>query len=107
MGNSESTALKPPTPQGISRLLAQAGFERSNIPSKRRGLAYAGGFQVEEGRLCGDGIIVYWWAPPGTPPTEVRASTKAMLAKFAEQISGAGWHVDVERVRLIVTASFT
>lgn len=99
---------KPPTPQGTSRLLAQAGFKRSERLS-----AYANtaGFRARAGRdtrvAPGTFVRVRWWPDSSYNPSDYREITKqrdGWLAKYAEVLSAGGWAVETKADCLIVTA---
>jgi hypothetical protein len=86
---------KTPTPQGISRLLAAAGFERG--VSKPESQA-ADGYAAIPNRP-GDGIVLVSWWGAGTEHDE-------MLRRYTEAIEGDGYRVlkSDHGAYLIVTA---
>lgn len=92
------TEIKPktPTPSGISRLLAAAGFTRA-IPKLRGG---ASGFGVS--KLAADAVEVRYSSITMGTSNERRLT---QLAKYAEAIEAAGFAVktDTALPRLIVT----
>jgi hypothetical protein len=101
---------KPPTPQGISRLLAKAGFERMTYRKSRvRGMnEHTAGFEVQQNRpdvpSADDGAMVTWWATSFAHDRRVRELDK-MLAEYAAVIERAGYAVKQDGTGwLIVTA---
>jgi hypothetical protein len=94
---------KPPTPQGISALLRKAGFQRYvNSVSE-----YRDGYRVSAGRTRFErGVVVEHVA--FCTSIHMRDTCHAeMLAKYAEGIAAAGWHLGGltrDGRRLIVTA---
>jgi hypothetical protein len=92
---------KPPTPQGISRLLAKAGFERAETIKRgfRRGVVSKAGYHVTA-QMIESAVRVRWW--PLLHHSD--AETHTQLTRYADVISTAGWQVHVERLGLIVTA---
>jgi|SRR5580658_7029559 hypothetical protein len=92
-------ATKTPTPQGISRLLAKAGFERSAVLSQARlHHRYTAGFHVR-----GDGNAVYVGWRNKTPLVS-RSALQAgrdkqtaleMVHQYAEALAALGWPAEV------------
>ena len=94
---------KPPTPQGISRLLAKAGFEKAET---HRGIT-SEGFHVIRYRLQAGVVIVNWW--PASGDEFDRAQHDAMLGSYADTLTEAGFaaYIQDEKGRpdhVIVTA---
>ena len=88
---------KPPTVRGISELLRMAGWERS----ERQIGGFSTGFTAEKslpGSADSAVIVRHRRWSLGPAPDAVRAA----LARYAEAIAGAGWHVDSQDDRLIV-----
>jgi hypothetical protein len=89
-----------PTPQGISRLLKTAGFDRSEVLPRWRGEPdrYTAGFYV---RGDADKAYVNWRpkAPLLTPsPAQAdrdRVTALEMADRYAEAIRAAGWAAEV------------
>jgi hypothetical protein len=115
MGDGLQRAAKPPTAQGISRLLAAAGFERSATLS-RASLhhRHTAGFYV---RGPGSEVHVRWrpqtplLTPSAAQAERNRATARARLAELAEAIRAKGYTVKGPAgdgyPRLIVTAGET
>jgi hypothetical protein len=76
---------KPPYPQGISRLLAKAGFEKAGT---HRGVT-SEGFHVMRYRLQAGVVIVNWWA--ASDAEFDRAQHNAMLSSYADTLTEAGY----------------
>ena len=96
--------VKPPTPQGISRLLAKAGFERSTSSAGRiRGWRnYTEGYSA--GKWDDRGSVAVSYSRGLRPPSEAEPIRLEMLVSYAEVITAAGFAVTEKRGRLIVTA---
>ena len=92
------TSPKPPTPQGISRLLKSAGFTKGVI--KMRG--GCSGFAVEADHFRPGAVRVRhkFWAMGYRTPEQYRE----WQDRYAKTITGAGWSVKAEEYELIVTA---
>lgn len=101
---------KPPTAQGISRLLAKAGFERSVSHTTRiKGWHdWNEGFQVTRGHGSHDGdVIVQLRMDKWARGEAAGARRAAETERYAEAIRAAGYTVTVDEKsvsRLIVTA---
>jgi hypothetical protein len=80
---------KPPTPQAISALLSDAGFERgvSNPPELE-----CAGYAVIPNRPDDGMVLVNWWESPSADRTDEAEHTR-MLARYAEVLEGAGYRV--------------
>ena len=88
---------KIPTPQGISRLLAKAGFERAVI-SIRGGNS---GFQVTACRAREGAVKVrQYYLAGGVPMGHYRDR----LRRYANAIEAAGYGTEMGTYHLIVTA---
>jgi hypothetical protein len=89
-----------PTPQAISRLLARAGFTRSELYPKgpRRGEVRIGGYHVQA--CTGEPAvrITYW-----PLLRSGLAANRAMLVRYAEALPG--YEVEMRRHELIVSSS--
>lgn len=86
---------KPPTPQTISRLLAQAGFRRAVFGRHNGG----SGFRV----MAHDGAVRVghiFWMGAGTPTSRYQIE----LEKYAKAIADAGYQTEITGRDLIVTA---
>jgi hypothetical protein len=103
-----SATGKTPTASGISRLLAKAGFERSE---DKPGGSYDEGFRVSRYRLDGNAVLVNWWADSAeTEPGHARR--REMLDRYEAAITEAGYAVETAKLHrglpyvshLIVTA---
>lgn len=87
---------KPPTPQGISRLLAKAGFERmTDRESQIRGMKeHTAGFEVRQDRpsvpVADAPVMVTWWPSSFAHDRQVRELGK-MLAAYVSVVEGAGY----------------
>ena len=91
------TASKTPTASGISRLLREAGFERS---TSEGGSLRSTGFEVEAGLRAGE-VLVYWHSPL----TRGAASRRPReLAAYAATIASAGSATKIAEYCLVVTA---
>ena len=92
-----------PTASGISRLLAAAGFERSESSATRiKGYRrYSEGYSVAKWDDYGS-VEVTWHRGllPSSEATEIRTRT---LASYIEAINAAGFSVRLQSDRLIVT----
>jgi hypothetical protein len=88
-----------PTPQGISRLLAKAGFTRSELYPKgpRRGEVRIGGFHVAAS-ITEPAVLVRYWPLLGAG----LAANHAMLVRYTEALPG--YEVEMRRHELVVTA---
>jgi hypothetical protein len=88
---------KSPTPQGISALLAKAGFTRAIVKASAAGCA---GFAVTADRSRSDAVRVRYrsWSMVG--PNSRSAERNA---DYAKAIRDAGWTVDTTDYELIVT----
>ena len=95
---------KPPTPQGISRLLAKAGFERAEpTPYRVMGARqYTGGFHVVTDHQ-GSAVRVTWW-PPSHSADDALAKNAEMLLAYGDELAEAGWTVTVKPHKVVVTA---
>jgi hypothetical protein len=95
---------KPPTPQGISRLLAKAGFERAQ---ERSGGFNSEGFHVHR-RMNDRVVLVNWW-PDSSVDTD-RAKHDMTLASYADVLAEAGYGTEIRNTQfgrpdyVIVTA---
>ncbi len=90
---------KQPTPQGISRLLRQAGFSKSAHQGRAKS---SSGYRVSRELVAYEQRVTvrhrhHFWSMLGGDPGPY-------LAKYAETITGAGYEVTIEKYRLIVTA---
>jgi hypothetical protein len=96
-----------PTPQGISRLLASAGYERAtSTPSRVKGLRnWSEGFAVE-GYGHGE-VFVRHVLRSIHPGDRDRAHRLKEEGRYAETITAAGYEVRRSAVRrgLLVTSS--
>lgn len=93
---------KTPTPQGISRLLKDAGFTRSKTEGRS---GRCSGFLVNANRGSEGGVRVrYYSRLTGADRDSIR---RVRLAEYAEAIRAAGWAVGVQGWELIVTAPKT
>ncbi len=88
-----------PSPQGISRLLGAAGFDRSEILSQAQWHhRYTAGFYVQG---AGAEAHVRWRAktalvrPSDAQLDRNRATALEMAGKYAEAIRAAGWPAEV------------
>jgi len=99
-----TTTPKTPTASGISRLLAKAGFERSESSATRiRGWRnHTEGFSVN--KWDDDGAVEVGYNRGLRPPSEAEQIRPGMLADYTETITAAGYAVTEKRGRLIVTA---
>jgi len=90
---------KTPTPQGISRLLAKAGFTRSELYPKgpRRGEVRIGGFHVTAS-ITELAVLVRYWPLLSSG----LADNRATLTRYAEALPG--YEVELRRHELVVTA---
>jgi hypothetical protein len=95
---------KPPTPQGISRLLAKAAFERAEeTPYRVMGVRqYTGGFHVVTDHQ-GSAVRVTWW-PPSHSADDALAKNAEMLLAYGDELAEAGWTVTVKPHKVVVTA---
>ena len=87
---------KTPTASGISRLLATAGFRRS----ERQIGGYSSGYVAEKHNAAEGAVRVRhrFWSMGG-------GDAAPWIAKYAETITAAGWDVKTNvRGELIVTA---
>jgi hypothetical protein len=75
-----------PTPQGVSRLLAKAGFERgvSNPPDQA-----CAGYAVIPNRPDDGIVLVTWWADRDGYP-DIRADRGGWLERYTAVLAGAG-----------------
>lgn len=89
-------APRSPTPQGISRLLADAKFRRATT-----GRSGSSGFVVTKDRSSDRAVRVrhHFWSMGATGEQH-----QAMLDRYAETLTAAGWHVDAGGRELVVTA---
>jgi hypothetical protein len=98
--------MAAPTPQGVSRLLANAGFDRSvTKPSRIKGFQeWYAGYHVTASMLPGHVLVVHRVnSLHRTAPSSVREMTQK-LAAYAEVIAAGGWSVATESGHLTVTA---
>jgi hypothetical protein len=94
---------KPPTASGISRLLAAAGFERSERRQVGADLASTEGFSALKWNDFGTVAVSY---NRGLKlPTEAEQIRPEMFRRYTEVITAAGYSVIERRGRLLVTAS--
>ena len=93
------STVKNPTPQGISRFLGSAGFERSAVLSRASlNHRYTAGFHVR-----GDGRAVYVGWRNKTPlvsrsALQVERDKRTALEKvqqYTEALNAAGWAAEV------------
>jgi len=93
---------KPPTPQGISRLLKSAGFTRC-APADQVGINHAtSGYRVSADLRRNDAVRVVYYSPPAeVPPGNTRLD---FLAAYTKTITEAGWTVETGEYELTVTA---
>lgn len=91
------TTPKPPTPQGISALLAKAGHTRA-VRKMRGGCS---GFVVSADYSHWGAVRVrhHFWSMGARPE-----QAKAKLAAYAKTITDAGWTVEAGEWELTVTA---
>jgi hypothetical protein len=96
-------STKPPTPQGISRLLAKAGFARAEGNSLSTGVS---GYRVMKSPKD-DGFVIVRYEAWSARAGRDGAVSKA-LERYARAIRSAGWIVTRDdhgfTPRLIVTA---
>jgi len=99
-----TTTPKTPTASGISRLLAKAGFEKSESSATRiRGYRRSSeGFIVAQPTAVGEVEVRY--TRGFLPQSEADRIRPGMLADYAEAITGAGYSVETRDNLLIVTA---
>ena len=91
------TSPKPPTAQGISRLLAKAGFERAVISI----MGGNSGFQVTACRAREGAVKVrQYYLAGGVPMGHYRDR----LRRYADAIETAGYGTEMGTYHLIVTA---
>ena len=90
---------KSPTAQGISRLLATAGFERSERRQTGADLARTEGFAVASGVRTGV-VTVEHCAMLGTPVEQY----EQWHERYAETIGAAGYATEIDDLGVIVTA---
>lgn len=97
----EAATVRPedvaPTVYGIAQVLRLAGWRRS-LPSDG---GFSAGFHVQEDGAAA--VNVKHW-PSLVPAETPLAETRAALARYAEAIEAAGWHVEMGRHDLTVTA---
>ena len=89
-----STTPKTPTASGISRLLASAGFERSESSATRiKGYRRSSEGFIAEGR--GPGVVRVHHTSGEFRPTDAdRANSRTLEDQYAEKIREAGYAVD-------------
>ena len=88
--------VKHPTPQGISRLLASAGFTRTEISR----FVQVPGFSVTRDRRDQRTVRVAYRVATRTAVQ----ICKDILAAYAKTITEAGWSVEAGEYELTVTA---
>jgi hypothetical protein len=92
-------APKPPTPQGISRLLKDAGFTRALIAR----FTLTSGYHVTADRRRTGAVRVEWKA------AQINGATAALrdyyLVRYARAVTAAGWSVNPGEYELVVTAA--
>jgi hypothetical protein len=94
------TAMKPPSPQGISAALRKAGFERSKSEGRN---GWSSGFEVSKNHETG-AVHVRHYFSTATPS----GRRKSVLDRYAKTLTKAGWSVEaVEDWELIVTSPKT
>jgi hypothetical protein len=91
--------MAAPTPQGVSRLLANAGFTRSELYGKgpRRGEVRVGGYHVTASSTEPAVLVRYWPLLRSD-----LAAHRAMLVRYAEALPA--YDIDLRRHELVVTA---
>jgi hypothetical protein len=88
---------KPPTPQGISRLLKSAGFKRSTPDPWR----HESGYRVTKAHGRDGAVSVrHVFLTMGVSGEHHRAK----LDTYAKTITEAGWQVEARTYELVVTA---
>lgn len=90
---------KPPTPQGISRLLAKAGFTRGRNPWRGNP---AEGFLVTASNRSGRTRVRYSDGRLRGP--QAFADRDAALTDYSLALTSGGYHVERDRLGLDVTA---
>lgn len=98
---------KQPTPQGISRLLKDAGFTRA-VQTSRATLnhSFTSGFRVTKDRNDEKAVRVrHTFASRAASLSS--GLHKAKLAAYAKTIAEAGWSVEAGEYELAVTAPKT
>jgi hypothetical protein len=90
---------KPPTPQGISRLLKSARFDRSEVAGP--GSTRVSGYVVELSHAPADSVRVRYHSLLALGSS---ARREQMLAAYAKTITEAGWQVKAGPHELIVMA---
>lgn len=80
---------KPPTPQGISRLLAKAGFEKAQ---DRPGGFNSEGFHVHR-RMNDRVVLVNWWADSSVDTD--RAKHDNTLDSYSAVLQEAGYSTEI------------
>ena len=104
------TALKPPTPQGISALLERAGFGKAAVTNNSRyHKENSEGYHVR--KYPGSVLVAHWSAsvPPTMQTTAFvqaeRRNERVMLERYAQVIDAAGFCTEITASQsLIVTA---
>jgi hypothetical protein len=99
-----TASSKTPTASGISRLLAKAGFERSESSATRiRGWrSYSEGYSVT--KWDDYGSVEVTWHRGLLSPSEADQIRAEALRCYAADIEAAGYSVTWKNDRLIVTA---
>ena len=93
---------KPPTPQGISRLLAKAGFERAEWEREHRMLVCVrDGYRAVKAS-SGTAVSVRWSQTAGAERNTGRESVR--LSDYADAIETSGWRALRMEREVIVTA---
>jgi hypothetical protein len=94
---------KPPTPQGISRLLAKAGFERAEWEREHRMLVCVrDGYRAIKASSSGTAVSVRWSQTAGSARDTGRESVR--LSDYADAIAESGWQALRMEREVIVTA---
>ena len=94
---------KPPTPQGISRLLAKAGFERAEWEREHRMQGCVrDGYRVVKASSSGTAVSVRWCQVARAARNDGRESVR--LSDYAEALAASGWRALRMEREVIVTA---
>jgi len=101
-----TTTPKTPTASGISRLLAKAGFEKSETRSTaiKGWHEWSAGYRASRGWNDGEVYVEHRVSSFHLRDASAREDEAKKLAAYTEAITGAGWKVRTGDCKLIVTA---